>query len=202
MKREAPAAARNFQPIAQVLAEELPPQGMALEVASGTGEHITGFARLFPHIEWQPSDRDPAALASISAWRDELVTAGVAGNLREPVRLDVCEDTWPGGMFDAILAINMVHISPPEAARALFANARPRLANDAPLILYGPFFEQDVVAAPSNVAFDDSLKARNRAWGLRQVDWIDKLAHNEGLGRTRRTAMPANNLILVYRRLG
>ena len=202
MKREAPAAARNFQPIAQVLAEELPSQGVALEVASGTGEHITGFARLFPHIEWQPSDRDPAALASISAWRNELVTAGVAGNLREPVRLDVCEDTWPGGMFDAILAINMVHISPPEAARALFANARPRLANDAPLILYGPFFEQDVVAAPSNVAFDDSLKARNRAWGLRQVDWIDELARNEGLGRTRRTAMPANNLILVYRRPG
>lgn len=203
MKRHSPAAERNRGPLAEVLREELPATGLVLEIASGTGEHAMHFACTFPKLEWQPSDTDPGALASIAAWREEALAAAGAGavaNLRAPIALDVCGGRWPQDRVAAILAVNLVHISPPEASEALFENAGQLLEPDAPLILYGPFCEAGVVMAPSNRAFDASLKARDPRWGLRKVSWLDKLATANGLLRTGRVAMQANNLTLVFRR--
>jgi hypothetical protein len=196
MKRHAPAAERNRDPIAAVLSAELPPHGLALEVASGTGEHAVHFARRFPQLQWQPSDPDPGARASITEWREE---AGLA-NLLSPIELDASASSWPNVSPAAIVCINMVHISPPKAAEGLLEHAGRLLPAGAPLILYGPYLEEDVDTAPSNLAFDASLRARDPAWGLRAVSWIDLLADRQGLERTRRVEMPANNLVLVYRR--
>jgi hypothetical protein len=196
VKRHAPAAERNRDPIAEVLAAELPHRGLVLEVASGTGEHAVHFARRFPQLQWQPSDPDAQARASIAEWREE---SGLA-NLLPPMELDASAPSSPIRQPDAIVCINMVHISPPEASEGLLAHAALLLPGGAPLILYGPYLEAEVETAPSNLAFDASLKARNPAWGLRPVSWMDELAEGHGLHRTRRVEMPANNLILVYRR--
>ena len=196
MKRHAPAAGRNREPIAAVLTEELPETGLVLEVASGSGEHAVHFARTYPRLEWQPSDPDREALASIAAWSDE---AGLA-NLREPILIDASAGDWPMSQADAVLCINMVHISPVAATEGLVAGAARLLAAGAPFILYGPYLEADVETAPSNLAFDLDLKARNPEWGLRSVEWLDALAAAHGFARTRRVAMPANNLTLVYRK--
>ena len=195
MKRHAPAAARNREPIAAVLAEELPQTGLALEVASGSGEHAVHFARTFPGLQWQPSDPDPAAGESIAAWREE---AGPA-NLLPPLALDAASPDWPIARADAVLCINMIHISPVAATEGLLAGAARVLAPGAPLILYGPYLEAEVETAPSNLEFDAGLRARNPQWGLRSAEWLDALAGEVGFRRTRRVAMPANNLMLVYR---
>jgi hypothetical protein len=195
VKRVAPAAGRNREPIAAVLTEELPATGLVLEVASGTGEHAVHFARTFPALEWQPSDPDADARASIAAWRDE---EGLA-NLRLPIELDAGAPRWPIARADAVLCINMVHISPVEATEGLVAGAGRVLGPEAPLILYGPYLEAGVETAASNLEFDASLRRRNPAWGLRSVEWLDGLAARHGFVRTRRVAMPANNLTLVYR---
>jgi hypothetical protein len=196
VKRVAPAAGRNREPIAAVLAEELPATGIVLEVASGTGEHAVHFARTFPALEWQPTDPDADARASIAAWRDEERLA----NLREPIELDASAPRWPIARADAVLCINMVHISPVEATEGLVAGAGHVLGPGAPLILYGPYLEEAVETAASNLEFDASLGSRNPAWGLRSVEWLDGVAARHGFARTRRVAMPANNLTLVYRR--
>jgi SAM-dependent methyltransferase len=196
MKRHAPAAGRNREPIASVLTEELPITGLVLEVASGTGEHAVHFARTFPRLDWQPSDPDPDALESIAAWREE---AGLA-NLRVPVLLDASAGDWPVARAEAVVCINMAHISPVAATEGLLAGAARLLAPGAPLILYGPYFDAEVETAPSNLAFDLDLKARHREWGLRAVEWLDALAASHGFARTRRVVMPANNLTLIYRR--
>ena len=196
MKRHAPAAARNREPIAAVLAEELPAAGLVLEVASGSGEHAIHFAEAFPTLTWQPSDPDPAARASISAWREE---AGLA-NLLPPLDLDAAGADWPIERADALLCINMTHISPQRATEGLIAGAARLLPDEAPLIVYGPYLEDGIETAPSNLEFDASLRARNAEWGLRQVLWLDELASRHDFARTRRVAMPANNLTLVYRR--
>lgn len=196
MKRHAPAAVRNREPIAAVLADELPASGLVLEVASGSGEHAVHFAGTFPRLTWQPSDPEADARASIAAWRDE---AGLS-NLLAPLALDAAAGEWPVERADAIVCINMAHISPPEATQGLFAEAGRLLGADSPLIVYGPFLEASVETAPSNLAFDTDLKARNPAWGLREVEWLDRVARDCGFVRTRRVAMPANNLTLVYRR--
>jgi hypothetical protein len=195
MKRHAPAATRNREPIAAVLAEELPSAGVVLEVASGSGEHAIHFADAFPALTWQPSDPDAAARASIQAWRAETVLP----NLLPPLELDAAISVWPVAQADAVLCINMVHISPVEATAGLLAGAARILPAGAPLIVYGPYVEHDVATAPSNLAFDADLKARNPQWGLRSVAWLDGLAARDGFSRTRRVAMPANNLALVYR---
>ena len=197
MKRHAPAAGRNREPIAAVLTEELPPSGVMLEIASGTGEHAVHFARTFPHLDWQPSDPDPDARESIATWREE---AGLP-NLLPPLELDAADADWPLANADAVLCINMVHISPVAATEGLVAGAARLLAPGAPLILYGPYFDAEVETAPSNLAFDCDLRSRNPEWGLRPVEWLDGLAQNAGFRRTRRVAMPANNLTLVYRRM-
>ena len=196
MKRHAPAAERNREPIAAVLTEELPAEGLVLEVASGTGEHAAHFARTYPHLAWQPSDPDADSRASIAAWREDAALA----NLLAPIALDASAPPWPIARADAILCINMVHISPVAATEGLLAGASGLLAPGAPLILYGPYFEAATETAPSNQAFDASLKARNPEWGLRHVEWLDERAAAHGFVRTRRVAMPANNLTLVYRR--
>lgn len=190
-KRQAPAAARNVGPIGDVLAEWLPPSGLVLEIASGTGEHALAFARRFPRLDWQPSDSDPAALASIAAWQLEG-----PGNLRPPVRLDVCSRDWPVAAADAILCINMVHISPWECSLGLLDGAAKLLSNGAPLILYGPWLEAEVEPAPSNLAFDQSLRSRDPRWGLRLVEDFAAEAALRGFALVERRAMPANNLML------
>lgn len=196
MKRHAPATERNRAPIAEVLARELPPAGLVLEVASGTGEHAVYLAGRFPQLDWLPSDADPAAIASIAAWREEFPAA----NLREPALLDATSGEWPIEHADAILCVNMVHISPWEATEGLFAGAARVLAAGAPLILYGPYLEDGVETAASNIEFDRSLRSRDPRWGLREVANLDAQALRHGLVRSARFAMPANNLVLVYRR--
>lgn len=195
MRQRAPAAARNREAIAAVLAQELPASGTVLELASGTGEHALHFATRFPALHWQPSDPDPAARASIAAWRAD---AGLA-NLRPPLALDAASGSWDGLAADVLLCINMAHISPIAATEGLLDGAA-RL--QAPLILYGPYLEAGVATAPSNLAFDADLKARNPAWGLRSAEWLDERAAARGLVRSARHAMPANNIMLVYRRPG
>jgi len=196
LKRHAPATARNSEPLAEVLAEELPASGLVLEVASGSGEHAVFLARRFPALDWQPSDHDAEALGSVDAWAAE----GGCANLRPAIALDAALADWPIAAADAVLCVNMVHISPWDAAVGLFAGAGRLLASDAPLVLYGPFIEPDQESAPSNLAFDQSLKQRNPGWGLRNTADLDALAADNGLRRTARHAMPANNLVLVYRR--
>jgi hypothetical protein len=195
VKRHAPATARNRAPIAAVLAEELPATGLVLELASGSGEHAVHFARAFPQLQWQPSDPDPAALASIEAWRSE---AGLE-NLCAPLAIDAAGD-WPIAAADAVVCINMIHISPTTSSEGLFAGAGRVLGPSAPVVVYGPFREAGVTPAATNLAFDADLKARDPCWGLREVEWLDALAHSHALARTRRVEMPANNLMLIYRR--
>lgn len=195
-RRESPAAQRNRAPIAQVLAEELPESGLVLEIASGTGEHAVHFAREFPALQWQPSDPDEQARVSIAAYAEDAARP----NLRAPITLDASAGQWPITEAAALLCINMVHISPWEATEGLFAGAARALESGAPLVLYGPHVEADVETSLSNLAFDESLKARDPSWGLRDLADVDELAVRNGFARTRRVAMPANNLMLVYRK--
>lgn len=196
MKRRAPATERNREPIASVLREVLTASGTVLEVASGTGEHAACFAALFPTFLWQPSDPDPEALASIRAWREE---SGLA-NLLEPVLLDAAAEDWPLVAADAILCVNMVHISPWAATVGLLRGAGRLLEAGAPLILYGPYRRAGVPTAPSNEAFDASLRSRDPQWGLRELEAVAAEAALRGLRLDRVVEMPANNLTIVFRR--
>ncbi len=195
-KQHAPATLRNREPIAEVLARELPASGTVLEVAAGTGEHAVFFAERFPALRWQPTDPSAEALASIAAYRADYAS----DNLAAPLLLDAAQpDDWPVTQADAMVCINMVHISPWEATLGLFAGAARVLAvSKGPLVLYGPYIEAGVETAPSNLDFDASLKARNPLWGLREAGALDALAAQHGMVRTARYAMPANNIILVY----
>ncbi|WP_448582033.1 DUF938 domain-containing protein [Thermaurantiacus sp.] len=195
-RRSSPAALRNREPILAILREELPAQGLVLELASGTGEHVVHFAAALPHLAFQPSDLSPEALASIAA---HASAAGLS-NVLPPRALDAADPaSWPDAA--AILAINLAHISPWQVTCSLLAGAGTRLAGHAPLLLYGPFIRPDRPLEPSNAAFDWDLRARNPAWGLRQLAEVDGEAARHGLTRTRLVEMPANNLFLVYRRL-
>jgi len=200
--RHAPATERNRDPIAAVLREVLPKKGVVLEIASGTGEHAVHFARLFgPHLIWLPSDPDEEALASIRARREEALRETPLLTLMEPKRLDAASDNWPVERCDAIVCINMVHISPWAATEGLMRGAGTLLAPGAPLILYGPYRQRTKPTAPSNEAFDQSLKARNPHWGLRAVEDVAAEGEKWGLALERTVEMPANNLSLVFRRL-
>jgi cyclopropane fatty-acyl-phospholipid synthase-like methyltransferase len=193
--RASPSTARNREPILAVLAPRLATGARVLEVASGAGEHAVFLAGALPGVRWQPSDRDAEALASIAAWRAQ---AGLA-NLAEPIRLDAADAaTWPTTAFDAIVCINMVHISPWAATEGLMAGAGLLLTPGGKLFLYGPYIEADAPTAPSNLAFDESLKARDPAWGIRHLDEVTALAVAHGLTLAERIAMPANNLIVIF----
>jgi SAM-dependent methyltransferase len=193
-----PAVARNTGPILEVLRAHLPARGRVLEVAAGSGEHAAAFAGALPGLEWTPSDPSAEARASIAAW------AGAAGlaNLRPPLTLDVLDEAgWPEGPFGAVVCINMIHISPWAATEGLMRLAGRVLPVGGLLATYGPYLEADVPLAPSNAAFDESLKARNPNWGLRDREAVAAAAKAEGLALTQRVAMPANNLMLLFRRV-
>lgn len=194
-KRHAPATLRNRDAIVEILRGVLPRRGTVLEVASGSGEHIIHFARAFPVLDWQPSDPDPAALRSIAAWTDEADLINVA----PPLLLDAGSGDWPMSQAAAILCINMVHISPWEATLGLLRGAAKLLPSDGLLYLYGPYVQQGVETAPSNLAFDQSLRSRNPAWGLRDLADVEAVADEQGFRLETVVPMPANNLSLIFR---
>jgi hypothetical protein len=196
-RKSAPAALRNREPIAEVLADWLPATGTVLEIASGTGEHAAFFAERFPSLDWQPSDVHPDALDSVRAWRAE---AGLP-NLSEPLILDASAADWPIGEADAVLNINMVHISAWSAALGLIAGAARVLPAGGPLILYGPWLKADIETVSSNLEFDAELKRRDPEWGLRRVEDFAAAAAQKGLKMEKTRPMPANNLMLLLRRL-
>lgn len=195
-KRHAPATVRNRDAIADVLETVLPSSGTVLEVASGTGEHIVHFAQRFPDIVWQPSDYSDASLPSIAAW---VAEAGVT-NVRPAVQLDASLPDWPVPQADAILCINMIHIAPWVATMGLMAGAGRLLQSGAPLYLYGPYLRDGVETAPSNLAFDQSLKERDPDWGLRDLSAVIALAAEHGLHIDQVIEMPANNLSVIFRK--
>lgn len=195
-RRSAPAALRNRGAIAEVLADWLPESGRVLEVASGTGEHVVYFAERFSQLEWQPSDAHPEALASIVAWRE---AAGLP-NVLPPVEIDASASKWPVDFADAVLNINMVHISPWAAALGLLDGTARLLRPGQPLILYGPWLEDDIPTSPSNRAFDSDLRLRDPDWGLRRVKDFAAAAEERDLMLEETRPMPANNLMLLLKR--
>lgn len=195
--RTSPSTHRNRDPILQVLKEHLPASGLVLEIAAGAGEHAVYNAAAFPDLLWQPTDPDPDALRSIAAWRDK---AGLP-NLLAPLPLDASQpDNWPVTQADAVVNINMIHISPWQATQGLMQGAGRLLSEGGLLFLYGPYFEASVPSAASNLDFDASLKRRNPSWGIRDLEEVAALAEAHGLQLSRRIEMPANNLSLLFRR--
>mgnify|MGYP006269622217 CR=1 FL=1 len=210
-RRHAPATQRNRQPILEVLSRTLPPEGTVLEISSGTGEHAVFLA---PHLaprQWLPSDIDPVALDSILAWQK----AAPAANLHSPSRLDAQASVWPVETGDhpqtldlgkypvtAIVNINMVHISPWRACRGLMAGAKRLLPMGGILYLYGPFRRNGQHTAPSNEAFDLSLKGQNPEWGVRDLEAVIAEAQDNRLDLAETVEMPANNLSIIFRKQG
>lgn len=193
-----PAVARNAGPIVEVLKRVLPRGGLALEIASGSGEHAVHFARAMPALDWQPSDPDEAARRSI----DAHARASGLSNIRSPLAIDAARRPWPVLRADAVIAINMIHIAPWNATTGLMAGAGATLPEDGVLYLYGPFRERGAHTAASNAAFDDSLRARNASWGVRDIEAVAAAAGARGLRLAERVAMPANNLSLIFRKAG
>lgn len=193
-RRYAPAAARNREPILAVLRSVLPPRGLVLEVASGTGEHCAHFAAGLPSLDWQPSDPDAESRASIDAW-----CAGLP-NVRGALALDAAAG-WPALRADAVLCINMTHIAPWAATEGLLRGAGRVLAAGAPLVLYGPYRRAGVATAPSNEAFDAQLRAQDPRWGLRALEAVAEAAARAGFGTPDVIGMPANNLTVAFRRV-
>ncbi len=194
MKRTSPAFPRNRDPILEVLRRVLPDEGTVLEVASGSGEHARYFAERLPGLSWQPSDRDPGALASISAWRE-----GGPASLLPPVPLDLAGSAPALPPVDAIVAINVLHASPWATTLGLLELAADHLAADGVLVVYGAW-RQGGTAEPSNLAFEEELRSRDPAWGLRDVEAVVAAAMDRGLSWEETVRMPAHNRILVLRR--
>jgi SAM-dependent methyltransferase len=192
-----PSALRNRDPILDVLRDILAPSGCVLEIASGSGEHILHFARYLPHHSWQPSDPSPEARASIAAW----ITAEGATNVVAPLAIDAAASSWPVGRADAIVAINMVHISPWRATEGLMQGAGRLLPPGGPLLLYGPYRRAGHDFEPSNAWFDADLRARNSEWGVRALEDVAHAAEVSGLRFEKVIEMPANNLSVVFRRV-
>jgi SAM-dependent methyltransferase len=192
----APAAERNRQPILDVLRRVLPPAGLVLEIASGTGQHAIFFAEHLPKLQWQPTDASSEALQSMGTWVDETNR----DNLLTPLELDVRASPWPLVNADALVCINMIHISPWEATEALFHGASELLASGSPMITYGPYRLRGEHTAPSNAAFDQSLRSRNARWGVRDIDELLELGGRTGFTLEERVGMPANNMTLVWTR--
>lgn len=195
-RRSAPAALRNRDPILDVLRAELPPRCLVLEIASGTGEHVIHFARHLPDLTFQPSDPDDDARQSIAGW---IADSGLA-NIRPPLALDAAATPWPLDRADAIVCINMIHISPWRSTEGLFAGAATLLDTGGPLCLYGPYRRRGVPTVASNEDFDGSLRSRNPEWGLRLLEDVAELAARHGFTLARVVEMPANNLSVVFRR--
>lgn len=196
MRRHAPAASRNRQPILDELRPRLPTDGLVLEVASGSGEHVMHFAAALPNLVFQPSDPDSSARASIDAWAD---ATGLA-NVRPAVALDTQQAAWPVEQADAVLCNNMIHIAPWQAAIGLIAGANRVLSAEGLVYLYGPYRRDGRHTAPSNDVFDRDLRRRNPAWGVRDLEAVTALAGEHGFGAPEVIDMPANNLSLIFRR--
>ncbi|WP_088348805.1 MULTISPECIES: DUF938 domain-containing protein [Rhodomicrobium] len=193
----APSAARNREPILNVLRTYLPQRGLVLEIASGSGEHVTFFAAASPaELVFQPTDLDEAARASTDAWTAEL---GLA-NIRPAIPLDAASDVWPVERADVVVCINMIHISPWDSAVGLVRGAARVLPPDGVLFLYGPYRRADVPTAPSNDEFDLDLKRRNPAWGLRDLEAVAAVAKENGFAPPVVVEMPSNNLCVIFRR--
>ena len=198
VRRHAPAAERNREPILGVLRRVLPRRGTVLEIASGTGQHVAHFAAALPDLVFQPSDRTDQDFASIVAW---CADAGLV-NVRPPIVLDVTSDPWPAevGTPDAIFCANMIHIAPWEACLGLLRGASAHLAPGGVLVTYGPYKVGGAHTAPTNEAFDLDLRARDSRWGVRDLDDVARVAAGHGLALEERVAMPANNFTVVLRR--
>lgn len=197
-KHHSPTAARNLDPILDVLRRHLPATGRALEIASGTGQHVAGYADAFPGIAWQPSDLDPAARRSIAAWRAEMGRDNIAA----PLAIDVTEEDWAQALepgFDAMVAVNLLHISPWAATVGLMRGAGVLLAPGGVLAIYGCFKRDGAHISQSNVDFDAGLRARNPDWGVRDIADVAREAERNGLRLEEVAAMPANNFTLVFR---
>ncbi len=193
-RRFAPATERNRAPILEALRRVLPPSGLVLEVASGTGEHCAFFAAALPGLEWQPTDPDAEGRASIDAW-----CAGLA-NVRPALALDAAAEGWQVARAEAVLCVNMIHIAPWAATVGLMRGAGRVLGAGAPLVLYGPYRRDGVTTAESNEEFDRSLRARDARWGLRRLEEVAAEAARNGFGAPEVMEMPANNLTVVFRR--
>lgn len=193
-RRFSPACERNREPIRAELARWLPQSGLVLEIASGTGQHAAYLADAFPELRWQPTDRTSDDFPSIEAW-----TAGRA-NVEPPRVLDVLEDAWPVKIADFIFNANMIHISPWSTTEGLFRGAARTLAPRGGVALYGPFRRAGFPIAPSNEAFDASLRARDAGWGLRSLEDVEAVGARVGFRRTALVEMPANNLLLLFER--
>lgn len=193
----APATARNRAPLGAVLDAVLPAAGatrpVLFEVAAGTGEHAAFFAAQRPGWDWWPSDPSAEARASIAAW-----TAGLP-NVRPPLDFDAARDPFPPGPLDAVLCVNMAHIAPWAATEGLVRGAAGALRAGGPLVLYGPWVLPGVETAPSNLAFDADLRARDPRWGLRSLDALAGCAAAAGFGGPAVFPVPANNVVIVLR---
>jgi len=196
--RHFPATARNRDVIADVLKRYLPATGTVLEIASGSGEHSVYFAGFFPDLRWQPSDPDPLNLESIAAWGD----AAGADNLRPPLPINASDVVLPIDSADAMICINMIHISPWDATEGLMRNAAKLLPPGAPLYLYGPYRIGGVHTAPSNEAFDRSLRSQNETWGVRDLEDVCAEAEKNGLSFVECVEMPSNNQSVIFRKAG
>jgi len=188
--------ARNRVPILAVLRRVLPRRGLVLEIASGSGEHAAYFATALPSLSWQPTDADPRALASIAAHG----AAAGAANLLAPLALDVTIEPWPVARADALVCINMIHISPWAASEALMAGAARLIPAGGVLYLYGPYRIDGRHTAPSNEEFDAYLRAQNPQWGVRDLAEVAALAKDRGFALAETVLMPANNLSVIFRR--
>ena len=196
-RQYAPATVRNRDFILDVLRNVLPTTGIILEVASGSGEHVVHFARSLPSLVFQPSDPEPDALRSISAWTKATNVTSV----RAPIVLDALQSSWPIASADGIICINMVHISPWDATVGLIKGAAAILPPGSPLYFYGPYKRKGFTTAPSNEAFDRNLRDRNPTWGLRDLEAVAAIAQSLGFSVPAVTEMPANNLSVVFRRM-
>lgn len=196
MKQYAPAADRNRGPILAAIRDVLPAAGLVLEIASGTGQHATFFAAALPGLTFVPSDVDPVNLESIRAHVAEAKLA----NLRPPLRIDVTDQDWAIAGADAVICSNMLHIAPWAATLGLFRGAGRLLPAGAPLVTYGPYRFAGAFTAPSNAAFDASLRARDPRWGVRDVADVERVAVEQGFSLEQTIEMPANNHLLVFRR--
>lgn len=197
MRLHSPACERNRDPILEVLRRVFPAEGLILEIASGTGMHAVHFGRGLPQVRWQPTDREEEHRASITAWIED---EGVR-NVLPPLHLDVLE-AWPVGSADAIFNANMIHISPWECTEALFFGGADVLRPGSPLLTYGPYRFADQPFAPSNARFDESLRARNPSWGIRDAEAIESVADRAGFELKEKIEMPANNHCLLFARNG
>lgn len=195
-RETAPSAERNKQPILEVLTRALPPRGLVLEIGSGTGQHVAHFARALPALTFQPSEMNVERHASIEAW----VAADKLPNVKRPLEIDITKHPWPVPTANAIVCINVIHISPWEATLALMAGAGEILPAGGVLVTYGPYKRRGAHTSQGNEAFDASLRARNPLWGVRDIDEVAEVAGRAGLALEEAVPMPANNFTLVWRK--